>query len=165
LKNPHLLTALALTTVALRAAALRVSDLAGPTQEVDSALARLDADEELPRIVCLCGSTRFYDAFQKANFEETMSGRIVLSVGFYPHGDVAKTEHGEAVGITVEEKASLDCLHKRKIDLADEVFVLNVGGYIGDSTKSEVVHAWRTDKPVRWLEPEKAWKGHEAWAV
>ena len=39
----------------------------------------------LPTIVCLCGSTRFYDTFQQANFDETMAGKIVLSVGFYPH--------------------------------------------------------------------------------
>ena len=58
-----------------------------------------------PTIVCLCGSTRFYEAFQRANFEETMAGKIVLSVGFYPH---AQDEmHGEDVGVTPEQKAAL----------------------------------------------------------
>ena len=165
MKNPHLLTALAVAVTGLRSTAVVDDDFPEMLHRVDAAQARLEADEELPRVVCLCGSTRFYDAFQKANFEETIAGRIVLTVGFHPHGDVAKTEHGEAVGVTAEEKVLLDRLHKRKIDLADEVLVLNVGGYIGDSTKSEVVHAWRTDKPVRWLEPDKAWKGHEAWAA
>lgn len=110
-------------------------------------------DSVRPRVVCLCGSTRFYDQFQAANFRETMAGRIVLSVGFYPHGGFeSKTLHGGDVGVTPEEKVALDVLHKRKIDLADEVFVLNVGGYIGDSTRSEVDHARRTGKPIRWLE-------------
>ena len=64
-----------------------------------------------------------------------MAGKIVLSVGFYPH---AQDEmHGEDVGVTPEQKAALDILHLRKIDLADEVLVLNVGGYIGESTRRE----------------------------
>lgn len=78
---------------------------------------------ERPRIVCLCGSTRFYEAFQRANYEETMAGRIVLSVGHYPNAP--DDAHCEKLGCTPEEKAKLDELHKRKIDLADEVLVLN----------------------------------------
>jgi hypothetical protein len=104
-----------------------------------------------PTIVCLCGSTRFYEAFQEANYRETMAGRIVLSVGFYPHA--AKEMHGEERGCTPEQKIALDELHKRKIDLADEVLVLNVGDYIGNSTKSEVRYAVEKGKKVRWLEP------------
>ena len=100
-----------------------------------------------PRIVVLCGSTRFYDAFQTANYELTMQGVIVLSVGFYPHNAQV---HGEGVGATSEQKIALDELHKRKIDLADEVLVLNVGGYIGDSTRSEIAYAERVGKPVRY---------------
>lgn len=82
-----------------------------------------DEQYERPVIVCLCGSTRFYEAFQRANYEETMAGRIVLSVGHYPHS--TGQAHGEAVGCTPEQKMALDELHKRKIDLADEILVLN----------------------------------------
>lgn len=103
-----------------------------------------------PKIVCLCGSTRFYSEFQRQNYLETMAGKIVLSVGFYPH---AQNEmHGEQVGITPEQKVALDFLHLRKIDLADEVFVLNVGGYIGESTTNEINYARNTGKPIRFLE-------------
>lgn len=109
-----------------------------------------------PTVVTLCGSTRFYPAFQEANFRETMAGRIVLSVGFYPHKGVEKTDHGEFVGITSAEKEALDVLHKQKIDLSDEILVLNVGGYIGDSTRGEIRHAVQTGKRVRWLEADKA---------
>jgi hypothetical protein len=102
-----------------------------------------------PKIVCLCGSTRFYDQFQEANYQETMAGRIVLTVGFYPH---ATSDPSQSRGCTPQQKLNLDELHKRKIDLADEVFVLNVGGYIGDSTRSEIEYANRTGKPIRYLE-------------
>lgn len=106
---------------------------------------------ERPKIVCLCGSTRFYPKFQEANYLETMKGNIVLSVGFYPHAP-GEVHHSENVGCTPEQKIALDELHKRKIDLADEVYVLNVGGYIGDSTRSEIAYAVAHRKPVRYLE-------------
>lgn len=107
----------------------------------------------LPPIVCLCGSTRFYEEFQRANFRETMAGKIVLTVGFYPHAECSKEAHGEDVGITAADKRNLDDLHKRKIDLADEVLVLNVGGYIGNSTRSEIEYANGQGKTIRYLEP------------
>jgi hypothetical protein len=104
-----------------------------------------------PTVVCLCGSTRFYEAFQEANYRETMAGKIVLSVGFYPHA--AERAHGEERGCTPEQKVALDELHLRKIDMADEVLILNVGGYIGSSTRRELNHAMATGKRIRALEP------------
>lgn len=102
-----------------------------------------------PKIITLCGSTRFHEEFVRANYELTMAGAIVLSVGFYPH---ATHLHGEGVGATTDEKVALDELHKRKIDLSDEILVLNVGGYVGDSTRGEIAHAEARDIPVRYLE-------------
>lgn len=110
-----------------------------------------DFGNDRPDIVCLCGSTRFYDAFQQANYDLTMQGHIVLSVGFYPHAK-AEHGHGEGVGHDSAEKVALDELHKRKIDLADEVFVLNVDGYIGESTRGEIEYAEKIGRPVRYLE-------------
>jgi len=103
-------------------------------------------------IVCLCGSTRFWKAFQEANYRQTMAGKIVLSVGFYPHA--AGETHGEAFGCTLEQKIALDALHKDKIDLADEVLILNVGGYVGESTRSELAHALNKGKKILWLEEQ-----------
>lgn len=116
--------------------------------QLDSVLNR---ETTRPAIVCLCGSTRFYEAFQQAAYDLTMAGKIVLSVGFYPH---AKALHGqgEGVGHDGAQKLALDELHKRKIDLADEVLVLNVGGYIGSSTRGEIDYALAHGKPVRYLE-------------
>lgn len=103
----------------------------------------------LPKIVCLCGSTRFMHAFEQANLTETHKGNIVLSVG-------VNTKKDAEISLAKDTKIRLDELHKRKIDLADEIMVLNVGGYIGESTRSEIDYALQTGKPVRFLiEPVK----------
>ncbi|MER6830887.1 hypothetical protein ABT352_33175 [Streptosporangium sp. NPDC000563] len=105
-----------------------------------------------PTIVVLCGSTRFSTAFQEANLRETLAGRIVLSIGCDMRtdteifGDMPENELADV-------KMRLDELHKRKIDLADEVMVLNLGGYVGSSTRSEIEYAEKVGKPVRYLEP------------
>ena len=102
-----------------------------------------------PTIVCLCGSTRFMDAFFEAGWQETLAGKMVLSVGVCQHAE----HHGaEALGPEVVER--LDELHLRKIDLADEVLILNVGGYIGESTGRDLAYAREQGKLVRFLEPE-----------
>jgi len=99
-----------------------------------------------PEIVCLCGSTRFMEAFHVAGWELTLKGHIVLTVGVCKHAE----DHGaEALGDDVAER--LDELHKRKIDLCDRIFVLNVGGYIGDSTRSEIEYALAKEKRVTYL--------------
>jgi len=105
--------------------------------------------EGFPEIVCLCGSTRFMEAFHIAGWELTLKGYIVLTIGVCKHAE----DHGaEALGDDVAER--LDELHKRKIDLSDRIFVLNVGGYIGDSTRSEIKYAIATGKRVTYLEKE-----------
>jgi hypothetical protein len=98
-----------------------------------------------PKVVCLCGSSRFGDAFARANLELTLAGAIVLSIGCVTSSD-------DEIGVDDATKARLDELHKRKIDLADEVFVLNVGGYVGASTASEIAYAENHYTPVRYLE-------------
>lgn len=132
-----------------------VRDFGGPPRQAPGmgSLERARVHREhRPTIVCLCGSSRFYDAFQQANYELTMKGEIVLSIGFYPHAK-AEHGHGEGVGHDSVEKVALDELHKRKIDLADYVYVLNVGGYVGDSTRSEIEYAESRRRPVKYLEP------------
>lgn len=105
-----------------------------------------------PRVVCLCGSTRFWRTFQKASLDETLAGRIVLSIGA-----ASGTDDDHFGNLPREEyervKAMLDDLHLRKIDLADEVLILNVDGYVGESTRREWLYAVTSGKRVRWLEP------------
>lgn len=107
--------------------------------------AEIVAAPDMPRIVCLCGSTRFWKTFQEQSLRLTKMGIIVLSIGCATASD---DEHG----ITPEEKSVFDELHKRKIELADDVFVLNVGGYIGKSTRAEIDHAIANGKRVVYLE-------------
>lgn len=100
-----------------------------------------------PTVVCLCGSTRFGEAFRQANLQETLAGRIVLTVGCDFKSD-------DAIGLSPDTKERLDELHRRKIDLADEVLILNVDGYMGESTKRELAYARSLGKGIRFLEPE-----------
>lgn len=108
-----------------------------------------------PAIVCLCGSTRFSEAFREANLRETLAARIVLTIGCDMKSDHELFE-GKSEAELAEIKLNLDFLHRRKIDLADEVLVLNVGGYIGESTRSEIDYAYRMGKRVRYLEEPTA---------
>lgn len=104
-----------------------------------------------PRIVCLCGSTKFWREFQKAGLRETLAGNVVLSIGAASGTDDA--HFGDLPPAEWQRvKSALDELHLRKIDLADEVLVLNVDGYIGDSTRREIQYAREIGKLVRYLE-------------
>lgn len=102
-----------------------------------------------PRTVVLCGSTRFAQAFHEANLRETLAGRMVLSIGCDTKSDADLLLAGE---ITEADKERLDVLHLFKIDRADEVLVLNVGGYLGNSTRREIAYARACGKLLRWLE-------------
>jgi hypothetical protein len=97
------------------------------------------------QIITLCGSTKFKDEFVAEQKRLTLEGNIVISVGLFGHS-------GDNEVWSESTKEMLDDMHKRKIDLADEIFVINVGGYVGSSTKSEIEYAIKTDKPVRYLE-------------
>ena len=80
------------------------------------------------KVITLCGSTRFKDQFIETQKRLTLEGCIVISVGLFGHsGDEEVWKPGT--------KEMLDDMHKRKIDMADEIFVINVGGYIGESTR------------------------------
>ena len=97
------------------------------------------------KVITLCGSTRFRDAFMEAQKRLTLEGNIVISVGLFGHaGDDEVWKPGT--------KEMLDDMHKRKIDMADEIYVINVGGYIGESTRSEIEYARATGKKINYLE-------------
>ena len=97
------------------------------------------------KVITLCGSTRFKDQFFEAQKRLTLEGNIVISVGLFGHS-------GDNEVWTEGIKEMLDDMHKRKIDMADEIFVINVGGYIGSSTRSEIEYAMEHGKAVHYLE-------------
>ncbi len=140
----------------------------------------VDLRRDFPRIVVLCGSTRFKAEFEKATADETLKGHIVLSVGLFGH-------QMPGFDMAGEDKKKLDALHLRKIDLADEVVVIsphcphcilcgrwyfNTGGemltkcacgaedhgpnepYVGPSTRCEINYATSKGKPIRYLNGE-----------
>jgi hypothetical protein len=95
-------------------------------------------------VITLCGSTKFKDQFLEAQKRLTLEGNIVISVGLFGHsGDDEVWVEGT--------KEMLDDMHKLKIDMADEIFVINVDGYIGRSTRSEIEYAINTGKAVKYL--------------
>ena len=97
------------------------------------------------KVITLCGSTRFKDAFLAEQKRLTLEGNIVISVGLFGHA-------GDEEVWTPGTKEMLDDMHKRKIDMADEIFVIDPGGYIGSSTRSEIEYARACQKPVRFME-------------
>lgn len=105
---------------------------------------------ERPKIVCFCGSTRFAEWFMIKRWELEKQGIITLGINILPNNYFAEgNSHGaEQEGV----KDILDELHKRKIDISDEVFILNVGGYIGESTRNELEYAKSIGKPITYLE-------------
>ncbi len=104
------------------------------------------------KVITLCGSTRFKDEFMEANKRLTLEGNIVISVGLFGHSGDNEVWEDMDEGTLTRTKEMLDDIHKRKIDMADEIFVINVGGYIGDSTRSEIDYALKHGKIVRFLE-------------
>jgi hypothetical protein len=104
-----------------------------------------------PIIVCLCGSTKFKDAFTEAQLSETMAGRIVLTIGCNMKSDQEIFGHLEPKELRLI-KARLDVLHFAKIDISDEILILNVGGYVGESTEREIEYAKMRGKHIRYLE-------------
>ena len=109
------------------------------------------------KVITLCGSTRFKDAFLAEQKRLTLEGNIVISVGLFGHSGDNEVWEGMSEDTLTRTKEMLDDMHKRKIDMADEImadeiFVINVGGYIGSSTRSEIEYAVATGKTVRYLE-------------
>lgn len=97
------------------------------------------------KVITLCGSIRFKDEFMGVQKRLTLEGNIVISVGLFGHS-------GDNEVWTEGTKEMLDDMHLRKIDMADEIYVINVDGYIGTSTRNEIEYAKRTGKVVRYLE-------------
>ena len=105
------------------------------------------------KVITLCGSTRFKDAFMEAQKRLTLEGNIVIGLSVFAHSGDSEVWEGMPEDTVTATKAMLDDMHKRKIDMADEIYVINVGGYIGTSTRSEIEYAQAHGKAVHYLEP------------
>ena len=110
------------------------------------------------KVITLCGSTRFKEEFLEAQKRLTLEGNIVVSVGLFGHS-------GDDVVWTEGVKDMLDRQHLAKIDLADEIFVINVDGYIGDSTRREIAYAEFKGKTIKYMENSKKASIYENYAA
>ena len=104
------------------------------------------------KVITLCGSTRFKDDFMREQKRLTLEGNIVISVGLFGHSGDNEVWENMDEGTLTRTKEMLDDMHKRKIDMADEIFVINKNGYIGSSTRSEIEYAISTNKIVNFME-------------
>lgn len=98
------------------------------------------------RVVCLCGSTKFKRAFHEWSARLALIGQVPLTVSMFSHAD--------GIALDAAQVQQLNAAHARRIALADEIFVLDVGGYIGEGTKTDIGIAERLGKPVRYLSKE-----------
>jgi len=105
----------------------------------------------MPTIICLCGSTRFSDAYKKAATYETINGHIVLTIHVDPKTDLPDYSRQDKASL----RKSLDRLHLYQIALADELLVINQDDYIGPSTRRQIAHAAKLGKPIHYLFPHK----------
>ena len=99
------------------------------------------------KIITLCGSIKFKDEFMRVQEEFTLDGNIVLTPNFF--------NNRKKEDIDEKTKQMLDEMHKQKIDMSDEIYIINVGGYIGESTKSEIKYAKERGKRISYLESIK----------
>jgi hypothetical protein len=106
------------------------------------------------KIVCICGSTRFLDDMAVAAWEMEKKGILVVGPHLLPasYPGVKASHQAEEEGV----REILDELHLRKIDLCDEVFVVNPGGHFGSSTRNELRYARSKGKPIRFMVPVEA---------
>ncbi|KKM68654.1 hypothetical protein LCGC14_1458720 [marine sediment metagenome] len=117
-----------------------------------------------PRVVTICGSTRFADQHAIARWEMEKTGEVIcLMINYLPavYGESIGLKHTDHFGEQLGLKELLDELHFRKIDLSDEVYVVNVDGYIGESTRREMAYAMAQGKPIRFMHPNSGeyWLG------
>lgn len=116
------------------------------------------------KVITLCGSTKFKEQFMEAQKELTLNGFIVISPCIFKHSE------DDIEVIEVFDKwdnkimTTLEDMHKQRIDMADEIFVINYKGYIGDSTKSEIEYAMKQGKGIRYMYPDEliTEDGHKA---
>ena len=104
-------------------------------------------------VVTLCGSTTFKDAINAENSRLTQAGCLVISLGLFGHTDLPDYDWDTDAS---DMKRTLDAIHAQKIDMADRIHVVNVGGYYGESTAREIAYARAAGKRVTFMETDKA---------
>ncbi len=106
-------------------------------------------------VITLCGSTRFKDEFLQVQKDLTLQGYIVLTVGLFGHSGDNEVWENMDEGTLTKTKQMLDDMHLRKIDMSDGIYVINPGGYIGESTRNEIAYAKAHGKEIHYMEDQE----------
>lgn len=122
-------------------------DMTERAEQLRTAFGQLAPDDSRPTVVCLCGSTRFRDEFARAQRHEAFAGRIVLGPGVFSQSDGTELD--------AEEIARLNAVHLAKIEMADEILVIDPGGYVGETTRAEIHFALSLGRRVRFASEEQ----------
>lgn len=127
-----------------------------------SSLSLAKSIAEIPKTICICGSTKFADRHAVLRWELEKVGNICLMINYLPQSYAEKQgwEGSDHFADQAGLKEELDTLHLRKIDLCDEVYVVNVDNYIGESTAAEIKYAELTCKPIIYLEHDRSSVAH-----
>ena len=96
------------------------------------------------KVITLCGSTKFKEDFLREQEKLTLAGNVVISVGIFAHADEKN--------LALSEKILLDDIHRQKIEMADEILVINKNNYIGESTQKEIDYAMALNKSIKYME-------------
>ena len=105
------------------------------------------------KVITLCGSTKFEAEFAEVNQRLTMAGFVVISLGMFSLPDLPDYDW---TADTSDLKGRLGGVHFQKIRMADEVYVVDPGGYVGESTRREIAYAESLGKLVRYLSRERS---------
>jgi hypothetical protein len=104
------------------------------------------------KVITLCGSTKFEAEFAEVNQRLTMDGCVVISLGMFSLPDLPDYDWTADCS---DLKGRLGAMHFQKIRMADEVYIVDPGGYVGESTRREIAYAESLGKPVRYLSRER----------
>ena len=112
-------------------------------------------ENERPKIITIIGSTRYINEMSLIGWEFEKQGHIVLNPRLLPPTYIRKSnDDGRHAAESENVKEIIDKTYLHKVAMADEIFVVNINGYIGDSTRNELNHAIKLNKKIVWLEPE-----------
>lgn len=105
------------------------------------------------RVITLCGSTKFEAEFVEVNRRLTMEGCVVISLGMFSLPDLPANDRTADIS---DLKERLGAVHFQKIRMADEVYIVDPGGYVGESTQREIAYAESLGKQVRYLSRDQS---------
>lgn len=95
------------------------------------------------KIITICGSSKFKEEILRIDAKLSLEGNIVISLGCFGHAD--------ELNLTRKQEAILERVHQEKMNMSDEIFVVNKDGYIGEHTERDIEYAKSRGLKIRYL--------------